>query len=187
MIHFIEDSVIGQMIPDLTAEQITKVNDSITLTIHEYCNTTFELVTYTDEIYDSSYEIVPAHRPIFSVSSLTDDSVALVENTSFYVYEDKVVIPSPSGTRKGLKISYKAGFEAVPEMVKTAALDLLKFRIFKDTEGNLLFYKSQVVEEREYEVDENLTESKILSQLSRYYQPLVVNKSRKKLRVGYIL
>jgi hypothetical protein len=187
LVHFIDAAKLKGIYPDASDEEITEINDSITRTIEEHCNTTFEEKEYTDEIHDSSYEIVPDHRPLNSVISLQDNGMSLSENGDFYVYPDKIIIVSPSNLRKALKMTYKAGFKTIPELVKVVALELARFRAFKENEGSLLFYKTQVVETREYEFDPDMTEERILSQLSRYQQPITAGNTRKNLRVGYIL
>jgi len=187
MVHFLSNNKIKEYFPDLSESELTEINDSITNIIHEYCNTTFEEVAYTDEILDSSYEVYPEHRPIITVSSLVDNSVTLDEDVDFYTYPDRIILVTASMKRKALKLSYSAGFNVVPETVKSVALELLKFRTFKDTEGSLLFYKAQAVEEREYEIDRDLNEETILSRLDRYVQPRIFGRVKRGIKVGYMI
>jgi len=169
---------------------------SITNTITEYCNTTFEVIEYTDEVLDSSSKLVPAHLPIVAVSSFqetisfdgTDKEYreSVVEDYDYFVYPSNILLEDPYSLRKGIKISYTAGYDSVPESVYQIADELANFRYFKSSEGSLLFYKSQVFEEREYEFDQSMSEAKILYKLHRYKQAAPKKNRTGKFRVGVI-
>ncbi len=185
-ITLLKDSEILSLYPKLDPVGIEEIRNSITGLILEYCNTTFEPIDYTDEKYDSSSEIIPEHRPIISVSQITDTGILLTENIDYYVYPNRIFLENPSYLRKGIVISYKAGFPKVPEIVYIVARELLNYRHFKETQGAQLFYKSQTFEEREYQVNEDLDEQKILSKLSHLVQPLTISKSGSRIRIGII-
>lgn len=159
--------------------------EAITKTICEYCNTTFELTTRSNEKYDSRVEVMLVHRPIHSVLALSDDGKDLTEDADFFVYDDKLVVEYPSRKKKGLLVTYKSGFEEPPQTVKDVALELAKFRAFKYSEGNLLYYKSQRTEERSYEISDE-EEIDILVRLNRWVQPPVSKRGRGSLRIGYM-
>lgn len=187
MVHFLSESQIASLLPDLSTEEQEEVNEVITKLIHEYCNTTFEARS-REERYDSRVELLLEHRPIISVSELTDNGIALVEDVDFFVYTDKVILDRPSGKRKGVRIVYNSGFTEVPQTVKEVAFELFRYRVFTATEGSLLFYKTQRIEERMYERDPDLDEETILSRLSPWVQPVSRDlKGRSELfRVGVI-
>ena len=178
MIHLIPDNTIIKYLPELNSEERDEVNEGITQLIQEYCNTTFEEVS-RDEKYDSKTELVPRFRPIISVTSLIDDGALLVEDRDFFVYEDKIYLESASCKRKAVRIQYSSGFVEVPQTVK---------EVFTATEGSLLFYKSQKIEERSYERDLDLDEETILDKLRAWVQPVATELKRGdgNFRVGVI-
>jgi hypothetical protein len=165
---------MNKLFPSSNTEQ-ERVLAAITKLIHDYCNTTFEPTPRVSEKYDSISEIVLDHRPILSVLSVTDNGVHLeedAETTGFFVYEERIILTDPSRKRKGVVISYTSGFYEVPPLVEAVALELARYRLFQETEKGTLFYKTQKMEERAYEIDEELSELKILSKLSRWVQPI---------------
>lgn len=187
MIHLIPDNTIIKYLPELNSEERDEVNEGITQLIQEYCNTTFEEVS-RDEKYDSKTELVPRFRPIISVTSLIDDGALLVEDRDFFVYEDKIYLESASCKRKAVRIQYSSGFVEVPQTVKEVAVELFRFKVFTATEGSLLFYKSQKIEERSYERDPYLDEETILDKLRAWVQPVATELKRGdgNFRVGVI-
>lgn len=185
MVKFIDASVVAGLYPNLDSTSRNALNESITKMINEYCNTTFEEMTYTGEKYDSKAEFVPDHLPINSVTTLIDDeNTAWVEDTDYYVYHNKIIINVPSNKRKAITITYKAGFTVVPEMVKKVATELLYYKAFREDEGSKLFYPEQTFEERTYKWDRNTNELSIMSKLSRWVQKSPSRDSRSSIRVG---
>jgi hypothetical protein len=182
MTLFLTEEQLSPLFPEGDLEDINK---AISDTICEYCNTTFELVERIDERYDSRVEITLLNRPIHEVTTISDDGALLMEDADFFVYEDKIVLESPSKKKKGVLITYISGFDDIPQTVKDVALELAKYRSFRSSEGNLLYYKSQKTEERAYEIGDN-DEIDILSRLSRWVQPMVSKKGRGLIRIGYM-
>jgi Tfp pilus assembly protein PilX len=184
-LRFVDDPVIASLYPEKTPTQRDQLNDDITSLIHEYCNTTFEEVTYTNEVQDSKTALVPDHLPINSVTTLIDgEYTEWVENTDYYVYSDRVDIVSPTLGKKAISITYKAGFTTVPQMVKLIAEELVRFKAFKETEGSALFYKEQTFEERTYKWDKNTSELSILAKIKRYVQKGSSRTAKASIRVG---
>jgi hypothetical protein len=186
MVKLISDAKLVKLFPENTSGELTEISERITNLIQEYCNTTFEVLTYANEKQDSRDPLVLEHMPLVSVSSLVDNESTLVEGTDFYVYPDGLRISSPSGYNKAVTISYSAGFAAIPEGVKLVAEQLAEYWAFKESEGNLLFYKSQVFEEREYVTQADLNEQKILRGLRKYVQNTSSRLRRPGLRFGVI-
>lgn len=179
--EFIEVSILEELFPDKNPEEIQL---SLINTIQEYCNTTFELKT-REGFYDSTFEVYLECRPIHLVSSIKDNGITLIENHDFYVYKNKIVLNKPSKKRKGLNISYKSGFEEIPETIKAVALDLARFRAFNLYE-KIGFYKAQQTEERNFEYDQDIDEPALLSRLSQWVQPIINDVSQVKgpIRLG---
>jgi hypothetical protein len=171
MVSLIAMSRLEEIFQSLTPEELNTIDQSLTGIIEEYCNTTFEPVDYVGEILDSRDPMVPDHLPLISVASLIDNDVVFTENIDFWVYQLSIKVKSPSKVNKGVVISYRAGFQTIPQQVKLVAEDLANYWAFKRSEGSQLFYKSQEFEERSYEVQKDFNESRILSRLRRYVQP----------------
>lgn len=189
-VKLIDNIELAGLYPDLVDDDLTLINYTLTRFIQEYCNTTFEAIEYTDEIYDSRAEIRPEHRPIISVESLAERTevgatpVALVEDLDYYVYPDRILIVNPYKVRKGIILSYTAGLETIPQMASRVALDLANYWYFKDSEGSLLFYSSQTLEEREYKTRPDLSEITILRRLSALVQPRNSGRGKQGIRIG---
>ena len=73
-----------------------------------------------NEKHDYFEVLYPDYYPINSVTSLTVDSVALVEDTDFFVYPNFIRIDYSSDNKKSVVLSYNAGLTVVPDDVKTA-------------------------------------------------------------------
>jgi len=175
MLKLISDSDMNNLFPKLSTTEKGKVNEEITKLIYNYCNTTFEPVNREGEKYDSSSEVVLEHRPIISIVSVVDDGRSLnedAETNGFFVYKERIVLTNPSRKRKALRVTYTSGHVDVPPLAKSVALELARYRVFQDQQKGTLFYKSQRMEERDYEIDEDMSELKILSKLYAYVQPV---------------
>lgn len=183
VISLLKISKIFELDLEDNSEDLVEIQSSITSAIEEYCNTTFNPVSYIDEVVDSNRIIKPSHLPIEFVRSVYDNGTELIENSDFFVYPDRLILTSPSENLKGVTLSYIGGFSKVPDIVKQVAIDLAHFRRFKEGEGAMLFYKGQVFEEREYEVQVDLTELKILSRLKQWVQG-PHRTARSTIRVG---
>lgn len=175
MLKLISDSDMNNLFPKLSTTEKGKVNEEITKLIYNYCNTTFEPVNREGEKYDSSSGVILEHRPIISVVSVVDDGRSLnedAETNGFFVYKERIVLTNPSRKRKALRVTYTSGHVDVPPLAKSVALELARYRVFQDQQKGTLFYKSQRMEERDYEIDEDMSELKILSKLYAYVQPV---------------
>jgi len=188
-VQLVPDDKLIELFPTLDASARSALNISITQMIEEYCNTKFDSRSYEGEYYDDKADILLDNMPILSITSVQrkngEDLTDLVADEDYYVYPDRLVMDSPTGYRRYLKIAYVAGMPSVPPLAYQVALDLARYKAFKDTEGIMLFYKAQTFEERQYQTNPDVSEVKILSRLSRYVQ-----SSRKKsagkgaIRVG---
>lgn len=77
---------------------------------------------YADEIYDFSQILFTQHYPIISVTSLYLRNSLLVENEDFYVYPTYINFTFDTEAKKAVKISYRAGFQPVPDDIKQAII-----------------------------------------------------------------
>jgi hypothetical protein len=116
---------------------LTIFKNSVEQAIKNFCETTFEKVTVTKELYDgiNSDVIVPKHFPILSVEGIyfhcdgdgnggnkIDDEFYTVEESGI-VLRDGLYTPN---ARKIIRLDYSYGYTAVPADVKLCALQSVK-------------------------------------------------------------
>jgi len=171
-------------------ETIGQVNQRVSSLIEEYLDTTLEVKSYENEVYDAASTLILYHMPIKSVESIVlisgDSETPLAENTDFYVYPDRISLPNVTPGRKNLKISYEAGLETIPQMCYIVAEELVRYWAFKASSGDGFFYKSEGMEDRSY-TNSDVTELKILSKLAPYRQRSLPKRStRPSFRIGVI-
>ena len=173
-VELVEDSKLIELFPTLDAAARSSLNASITRMIEEYCNTKFDTRTYEDEYCDDRSSVLFFNMPIISVESVyrIDDTELLLldADEDYYVYPDRLDLVSATGNKRGLVVSYTAGLPVVPPIAYEVALDLARYKAFKESEGILLFYKSQTFEERQYKTNPSLDEFKILGRMKQYVQ-----------------
>lgn len=123
--------------------------DVITEAIENYCRRRFKAEDYVQTFYSEdydrrSYTIETAVYPLISVASVTQDGGLITD--SYRVNKATGTITRPEGWFFGKEtvISYRAGYEVVPAVVKWAALSLLQERNNKDLAGVPLNFGSDV-------------------------------------------
>ena len=63
--------------------------------------------------------------PIISVTTLSEDGTALVENTDFYLYKNKIEASGAFSTgRKAYRITASIGYSAIPDEIKAATIQI---------------------------------------------------------------
>jgi len=122
--------------------------------IDQYLSTVFYEKTITSEAIDyhsyseSGFFIVENNlyspAPIISITSLLEDSVALVVNTDYYLYKTKALKPGGWSTNyKAITFTGKIGYATTPKEIEAVCLELsavfsgLWTRSFSDGEGNI--------------------------------------------------
>lgn len=112
--------------------------EGVTAWIEEYCNRTFEVVTYTTETYDGDGGTVLYldHRPAIAVSTLTiTDSAGTVDTippSDYVLYANvgKIKLTEGDNYLKGdlnITVTYTAGCATLPPDVKLAGMKLLRW------------------------------------------------------------
>ncbi len=130
------DSVINTMIAGVSKR------------MQDYMDRPIVQTTATDEKLDSDGDVVvqTRHYPIISVSALTENAVALVEDTDFELNEEDLArgqIVRISGDylrawargRRIVKLTYVHGYAAVPDSLVTAATDLVVLKYFETVQS----------------------------------------------------
>jgi hypothetical protein len=121
-------------IPTATTDKddlIKSIINAVTELIEGWCRRRFLSTTYTDELYDGddSYILFLEHYPIISVTSLYVNDVLQTVRTEtlgpgyvIYLKEGKIEHDMAfSGGRQNIKITYVAGWAAIPNDVEMAA------------------------------------------------------------------
>ncbi len=130
------DSVINTMIAGVSKRMQSYMDRPIVQT------------TATDEKLDSAGDVVvqTRHYPVITVSALTENATALVEDTDFELNEEDLergqivrisgtaVQPWTSG-RRVVKLTYVHGYAAVPDDLVTAATDLVVAKWFETVQS----------------------------------------------------
>jgi len=118
--------------------------DGVSAQMQDWMSREIPSATATDEKIDSVGEIKiqTIHYPIVTVTTLTEDAVALVEDTDFEMNEEDLrrgqitrisgnnTQPWASGKRV-VKITYVHGFATVPVSLENAATALVVARFFE--------------------------------------------------------
>jgi hypothetical protein len=96
--------------------------------VEEYLCRTVEAATYTDETHDGGDElIIVKHRPLNSVSSITDWLSTLVSD-QYTFYVDSGIVQLYAGKfanrANGVKITYNGGWATVPSTIKEACNEI---------------------------------------------------------------
>lgn len=126
--------------------KLTSLISRVTAIINSYTSRFFDQQTITNEILEVTEDeiklIFPKNYPIISVTSITEDDVALVENTDFYVYSTFIKrngywLKKP----KAIKITYVAGYVTVPADIEQVEIEMVgilageKIKTFTTNEG----------------------------------------------------
>ncbi|KXG42874.1 head-tail connector protein [Tepidibacillus decaturensis] len=100
--------------------------------IENYCNRSFIESTYTDEEYDGkeTSNLILKNFPVYSVTSIKIDDV-LVDSTEYKVRKDSGIVVRlnsvwPAGIMN-IKVTYTAGYTAIPADVELACKHLVMF------------------------------------------------------------
>jgi len=96
--------------------------------MENYLGRVIEAADYTEEKHDGGDEmIIVKHRPLNSVSALTD-YLSTVASTSYTFYTDSGIVQLYSGhftaRPNGVLITYNGGFETVPSAITEATLQI---------------------------------------------------------------
>ena len=130
------DSVLNTMIAGVSKRMQDHMDRSIVST------------TVTDEKLDSDGSVVvqTLHYPIISVSALTENAVALVEDTDFEMNEEDLErgqiirisgdnVQSWVRGRRVVKLTYVHGYASVPDSLVMAATDLVVIKYFETVQS----------------------------------------------------
>ncbi|MFW9928140.1 MAG: phage head-tail connector protein [Candidatus Thorarchaeota archaeon] len=115
--------------------------DSVNTFIPNYTNRTWDLTTYTEELYDGSGHaaLILKNRPVVSISEILVNTEEVTERSDVneigwfvYDYDQGIVYNNNLWTRGrgNIQVSYIAGYEdadALPSDLKHACLELASF------------------------------------------------------------
>lgn len=143
---------------DLNADQIEIAIESASRFIDAFTNTFFFSQTFTDTVIDrfqgvnddglvlnDNGDTIYTPAPIISVASVSEDSVALVENTDFYVYKKAGKIDREglwSLSRLAVTMTLTCGYATVPDHIRTICITIasiisgLDVKTVVDYDGN---------------------------------------------------
>lgn len=122
-----EDGIIDFLLPKVS--QLVKT----------YCRRTFVDYMDTDkvEVFDGGYKtLILTETPIVSIASVQYSAdygqtyAALSQYTDWVLDDNKILSLNPNGfkrTTKGYKVTYRAGYDDVPNDVELAVLDLISY------------------------------------------------------------
>lgn len=113
--------------------------------IKTYCRRTFNDFISTDKVdvfNGGYYYLIPSDTPIISITSLEfsadlgQNYTTLTEFTDWVLIDDSL-IGKPTGTcfssaKNGYRLSYKSGYVTLPEDLKLAVLDMVKYYLRND-------------------------------------------------------
>lgn len=97
--------------------------------IDKMARRSFKAKEYTSTLDDTEKlvmkdKIFTQNFPIISVSNLTIDGTVKTENTDFWIYNNHVSLDEYiTSERKGIEITYTAGFETIPEDIRQLAIE----------------------------------------------------------------
>lgn len=141
--------------PDSQQESlINMLTTGVSQMLETYCSRKFKSRDYTNEYHDGEGDVymLTDEFPINSVASLYDDvdrlfdSNSLIDSTDYVIYKDigKIQLINGSTTvfangifstgEQNVKITYNAGYDAIPYDLKLIAGEVLskKFKAFRD-------------------------------------------------------
>lgn len=117
-----------------TAAALTALIGNVSAAIETFCNTTFELATYTDTYNGNGRPSQYLHEgPVVSVSSVSINGIVVAQSadavSAGYVYDDRMVYLRgacvPERFTRGVQnvtITYEAGYSATPPGINQACV-----------------------------------------------------------------
>ncbi|HUT61294.1 MAG TPA: hypothetical protein VNA25_25885 [Phycisphaerae bacterium] len=114
---------------DEAVAQVEAIIEAVSASFHASVDCDLQEAVHTADALDGTGKtyLYLAHWPVTTFTSLTEDTVALTENTHFYVDYAYGILDRYPGTkwtssRRGIVVTYTAGYEEIPFDIKQACL-----------------------------------------------------------------
>ena len=163
---------------DATA-QVETIIESVSAAFHDGVGCDLQSAVHTAETMDGSGKtyLYLAHWPVTVFTSLTEDTVALTENTHFYVDYAYGILDRHSDTtwtssRRGIVVTYTAGYAAVPADIKLACLVEVA-RAFETARKKMWGQESHSVDGNSYSLSLDELLPSTVATLAKYTRPRV--------------